>query len=165
MFTRKRITLAALVLGIAALVPASAPADTGGTDRPVMGTISGTTSVNVQTGAFTSEATGIAAHLGGYTTNLAGTVAITPAGTVGSGAQTVMAANGDELNATYTLETPAVGPGAHTTTIITTISGGTGRFSEATGTLTSVVEVSPVSFDGVTLVTSAEGTTSGQISY
>jgi hypothetical protein len=50
--------------------------------------------------------------------------------------------------------------------IVTTVSGGTGRFSDAIGTLTSVTEVSPISFSGGVLVNSVEGTiTTGQISY
>ena len=54
---------------------------------------------------------------------------------------------------------------AHTTTIVMTVTGGTGRFSDASGTLTAITEVSPISFDGVTLVNSVEGTVTGQISY
>ena len=46
-----------------------------------------------------------------------------------------------------------------------TLTGGTGRFSDVSGTLTVVSEVIPISFDGVTLVNSTEGTVSGQISY
>ena len=114
---------------------------------------------------MTAHAEGVATHLGEYTAGLEGTATITPTGVFGSGTQTTVAANGDELTGTYTLSTPGAPGVAHTTTIVTTATGGTGRFSGASGTVTTVVEVSPISFNGVTLVNRSEGTTSGQISY
>jgi hypothetical protein len=166
MFKRKLMMLAGLVLAVAVLSPASASANAGGTDRPVKGTISATVSLSVLTGAVTVEGGGVAAHLGKFTTSLEGTVTVTPTGTFGSGTQTTMAANGDEMTGTYTLATPGAPGVAHTTTIVMTVTGGTGRFSNASGTLTSVTEVSPISFSGGVLVNSAEGIiTTGQISY
>jgi len=164
MFMRKLITLAGLALAVVAISPASAPAKAGGTDRPVKGTISGTVSLNVLTGAFTADGTGVATHLGKYTVSLQGAVAITPEGVFGSGTGTIVAANGDQMTGTLTLETPGQPGVAHTTTIVMTLTGGTGRFSDASGTLTAITEVSPISFDGVTLVNSVEGTVTGQIS-
>jgi len=165
MFKRKLMMLAGLAVAVVALGPASASANAGGTDRPFMGTVSGTVSLNVLTGAMTAHGEGVATHLGEYTAGLEGTATITPTGVFGSGTQTTVAANGDELTGTYTLATPGAPGVAHTTTIVTTATGGTGRFSDASGTLTSVVEVSPISFGGGVLVNSAEGTTTGQISY
>ena len=165
MIKRKLMTLAGLALAVVALSPASASANAGGTDRPFMGTVSGTVSLNVLTGAMTADGEGVATHLGEYTTSLEGTATITPTGVFGSGTQTIVAANGDELTGTYTLSTPGAPGVAHTTTIVSTITGGTGRFSDASGTVTTVVEVSPISFNGVTLVNRSEGTTTGQISY
>ena len=165
MFKRKLMMLAGLVLVVAVLSPASALANAGGSDRPHMGTFSGTISLNVLTGAMTADVGGVATHLGEYTSSLEGTVTITPTGVFGSGTQTTVAGNGDELTGTYTLSTPGAPGVAHTTTIVSTITGGTGRFSAASGTLISVAEVSPISFNGVTLVNSNEGTTTGQISY
>jgi hypothetical protein len=165
MFKRKLMMLAGLAVAVVALGPASASANAGGTDRPFMGTVSGTVSLNVLTGAMTGHGEGVATHLGEYTAGLEGTATITPTGVFGSGTQTTVAANGDELTGTYTLATPGAPGVAHTTTIVTTATGGTGRFSDASGTLTSVVEVSPISFGGGVLVNSAEGTTTGQISY
>ena len=164
MFKRKLTTLAGIALAVAVLSPA-ASANAEGTDRPFMGTVSGTVSLNVLTGAMTAHAEGVATHLGEYTAGLEGTATITPTGVFGSGTQTTVAANGDELTGTYTLSTPGAPGVAHTTTIVTTATGGTGRFSGASGTVTTVVEVSPISFNGVTLVNRSEGTTSGQISY
>jgi hypothetical protein len=165
MFIRKATTLAALALALVALSPASALANAGGTDRPAKGTVSGTVSVNVQTGALTADATGTATHLGRFTSSLEGAIAITPEGTVGSGTQTIVAANGDQATGTFELTTPGLPTEAHTTTIVTTVTGGTGRFSDASGSLTSTVEVSPISFDWPTLVNSSEGTLRGRISY
>ena len=166
MSTRKATMLAGLALALVALSPASALAKAGGTDRPVKGTVSGTVSVNVQTLAMTADASGVATHLGKYSTSLEGTVAITAEGTAGSGTQTIVAANGDQATATYTLSTPGLPTtAAHTTTLVTTVTGGTGRFSDASGTLTSTTAVSPISFDGVTLVNGSEGTVRGRISY
>jgi hypothetical protein len=165
MSMRKLMTLAGLALAVAAISPASAPAKAGGTDRPVKGTISGTVSLNVLTGAFTADAMGLTTHDGEYTVSLEGAVAITQEGVFGSGTGTIVAANGDQMTGTFTLETPGQPGVAHTTTIVMTVTGGTGRFSDASGTLTSINEVSPISFDGVTLVNSVDGTVTGQVSY
>jgi hypothetical protein len=165
MSIRKLITLAGLALAVVAISPASAPANAGGTDRPVKGTISGTVSLSVKTLAFTADAMGVSTYDGEYTVSEEGTVAITPEGVFGSGTLTIVAANGDQTTGTFTLATPGQPGEAHTTTTVITVTGGTGRFSDASGTLTSITEVSPISFDGVTLVNSVEGTVTGQISY
>jgi hypothetical protein len=165
MFKRKLMMLAGLVLTVAVLSPASASANVGGTDRPFTGTVSSTVSLNVLTGALTVDGEGVATHLGEFTTSLEGTVTITPTGTFGSGTQTIVAGNGDELTGTYTLSTPGAPGVAHTTTLVSTATGGTGRFSDASGTVTSTLEVTPISFNGVTLVNRSVGTATGQISY
>jgi hypothetical protein len=165
MSIRTTTMLAGLVLAVAALSPASALAKAGGADRPVKGTVSGTVSANVQAFAITGEGTGVAAHLGRFTSSLEGAIAITPEGTEGGGTQTIVAANGDQLTGTFTLSTPGLPSEAHTTMLVTTLTGGTGRFSDAHGILRSVLEVSPMSFDGLTLVNGVEGTVRGRISY
>jgi hypothetical protein len=166
MSIRKAITLAGLVLVVAALGSAPALAKAGGADRPVKATISGTNSLNVQTGAVAGDFTGVASHVGRFTSHQEGTVtAVTPEGVVAEGTQTIVAANGDQLSVTFRAETEGLPPAAHVTTTVFTATGGTGRFSDASGTLTAIVEVSPISFDGVTLVNSVEGTATGQVSY
>jgi hypothetical protein len=50
-------------------------------------------------------------------------------------------------------------------TIVTAVTGGTGPFSDASATLISIPELSPISIDGVTLVNSVEGITTGEVSY
>ena len=143
MSIRKLITLAGLALAVVAISPASAPAKAGGTDRPVKGTSSGTVSLNVLTGAFTADAAGVGTHLGEYTVAIEGTVAITPEGAFGSGTATIVAANGDQMTGTVTLATPGQPSVAHTTTSVMTVTGGTGRFADASGTLTTITEVTP----------------------
>lgn len=43
------------------------------------------------------------------------------------------------------------------TTIVRTVTGGTGPFSDASGTLISIPELSPISFDGVTPINRRRG--------
>jgi hypothetical protein len=166
MTTLKAIALAGLVLALAVLSPASALAKPKGTDRPLKATISGTVSLTVATGVFTSDASGESSHLGKYTVHLQGQVGPTPQGTyAGSGSITWVAANGDELTGTFDLSTDRPPPAPHTTTLEIAIKGGTGRFADASGTATATTHVAPLAFDGVTLLNSVEGTATGKISY
>jgi hypothetical protein len=166
MSIRKAITLAGLALAVAALSPASAPAKAGGTDRPVKGSASGMDSVNTKTLAITADATGIISHLGETTAHFEADGALTPQGTVAaSGTFTLVADNGDLLTGTFTLAGPAPSFSVHTVRIVMTITGGTGRFADASGELTTTQRVTPFSFDGVTLRQASEGPVRGQISY
>ena len=162
---RAAIGVALLILGLAVVGPASAEAKVGGSDRPVRGTVSGTIQVNLQNLAITVEASGVSTHNGRFTTTQEGFIAIGGEGTTGSGTQTIVSANGDRLEGTFTLSTPGLPTDGHTTTVVTTITGGTGRFSDASGTLVSKVLVTPLSLEGVTLINTFEGTTRGRISY
>jgi hypothetical protein len=95
--TKHKAKALALVLALATLSPAPALANTGGTDRPMKASGSGTLSVNPETGAFTGDATGVSRHLGNYTVHLEGTGAPTPgADFAGSGTATIVAADGDQ---------------------------------------------------------------------
>jgi hypothetical protein len=159
--TKHKVTALALVLALAVLSPASALAKPGGTDRPVKGAGSGTISLDPQTGAFTGDAEGVSSHLGKYTVHLEGTGAPTPeANFSGSGTVTIVAANGDRMTGTFTLTT--TGP---TTTVVVTINDGTGRFADASGTLTVICLTSPWSQVGQTLLSEIECRMTGQISY
>ena len=162
---RAAIGVAALVLGLAFVGPASAEAKVGGTDRPVRATLSGTVRANLQNLAVTVEASGVASHVGRFSSTLDGFIAIGAEGTTGSGTQTIVAANGDRLDGTFTLSTPGLPTEGHTTTIVMTVTGGTGRFSDASGTLTSKTLVTPLGVEGLTLINAFEGTTRGRVSY
>jgi hypothetical protein len=169
MSIRKTITLAGLALALAALSPASALAKAGGTDRPVKGTASGTARFNVPTSSFTVEFGGTTSHVGLYNVRSEGSGAFAPDLTfAGTGEASIVAANGDEIDGTVTLTTSSFSPQAfeHTTTSVLTVTGGTGRFEDATGTLTSVFDVTPIGVEaGPTVIAHVEGTTEGLISY
>jgi hypothetical protein len=149
------------VLALATLSPAPALANTGGTDRPMKASGSGTLSVNPETGAFTGDATGVSRHLGNYTVHLEGTGAPTPgADFAGSGTATIVAADGDQLTGTFTLTTTG-----HATTVVVTVTGGTGRFADASGTLTVICLTAPPSQVGELLLSKIECEMRGELSY
>jgi hypothetical protein len=160
--------LTALVVWLAVVGPGSAMAKAGGTDRPVKGTASGTVRLNLLTHNYAAEVSGTSTHPGLYRARDEGSGAILPDFSfAGTGEVSLVAANGDELHGPSTLTTSPFTPGAveHTTTEVTTITGGTGRFEDATGTLTGHYEVTPIGVEGATLVNHLEGTIEGSISY
>ncbi len=165
-FSRNAVALAALVLAFAVLSPASAPAKAGGTDRPMEGSGSGTITLDPVTGAFTGVVPGVSSHLGEVTVQIEGTGAPTSDGTfAGSGTTTIVAANGDELTGTMTLTQTVLPTGRTTTTVAVTITGGTGRFADASGTLTVICQSGgPALVDGLLLI-KAECKFTGQVSY
>jgi hypothetical protein len=153
--------------GLAAtLSAASASATTGGNDRPIAGNGTGTISVDPATGAFTGVIPGFSSHLGKVDVQTAGVVAPTPDGTfAGSGSATIVAANGDELTGSITLTQEALPGGRFITTIELTITGGTGRFADATGDLTVICHSGPPDQVGGILVITANCEFTGQVSY
>jgi hypothetical protein len=164
---RKPIMVAGLVLAIAALCASSALAKAGGTDRPVKGKSSGISIFCPATGELSENNSGVMAHLGKFTGHEEGTVAFTvfPA-FEGSGTFGLVAANGDQVTGTWTVTGEATfNPFGHTATIVLTVLDGSGRFADASGTIT-------VQQDGTNLF-SADGcshdldeeTATGQISY
>jgi hypothetical protein len=164
MTTRAAIGLLGLTLAL--LSPEPASADTGGTDRPLDGTLAGLVRLSPTTGSFAGEATGVMSHLGEVTASQAGHVWPTPDGHyAGASTWSVVADNGDTLSGTADLTVEGPPAGVHTTTMDATITAGTGRFADASGAFTYVLHVYPVSFDGVTVVNGLEGTATGNISY
>jgi hypothetical protein len=167
---RKGLILCGLVLALAALSPASALAKAGGTDRPVKGTTSGT--VTVMLGAplgITIDLTGVVTHAGKYSLHLEADGEIIGGEVVAHGTFTVVAANGDQLTGPVVFSGPLPSGGVHETTAVLTITGGTGRFADASGTITSQNLVTPTciaepSCPGLLLETLA-GELTGQISY
>jgi hypothetical protein len=86
---------------------------------------------------ITTKETGEATQLGHYTAIYEGEVDLATA--TATGTATLTAANGDELFIEYEgRETGFVPPNVSTVTMVATITGGTGRFAAATGTLTIV---------------------------
>src|SRR5512133_487876 len=90
--------VASVVLAVAALIPAAAFANAEGTDRPLRGTESGTTTLNPATGAATADFVGQLSHLGTFTGRSNVTVTFTGPSSFGAvGAGALSAADGDEL--------------------------------------------------------------------
>jgi hypothetical protein len=154
-----------LGLTLAVLTPSAAVGKPGGTDRPVHGTGSGTTSVNLAARTATFEGTARISHLGKSTYHLDRIFTFAPPGSVTLvGTFTVVAANGDRLVGTFT------GPERFTSTgpeftFVLTISGGGGRFADATGKITANITSVIVSIVGGTAVLRDTPTFLGQVSY
>jgi hypothetical protein len=172
MTTRKAIALASLALALAILSPASAVAKVGGTDRPVKGTASGSARINLSTGAFSGDVTGHSTHIGNYAAHTEGFAALNPGGLACAHdcTTTVVAANGDRITGPAEISTADPAPGVHTGTVVTTITGGTGRFADATGVLTTTLTSTSFTVVGVcpacTVFRNDDvGRTTGKISY
>ncbi len=86
----------------------------------------------------TLNGTGIATHLGRFT--LSGTFTLNLATATGAGTSVYTAANGDQLYVSVT-GSAVVGGGFAVVTESVTVTGGTGRFENATGTLTVIRRV------------------------
>ena len=164
------IVLSSLVLGAA--MPAAAVAGTGGTDRPIEGSGSATSTFDF--GRFPIPATDVGtahfSHLGKstyishYTVTFSSATAFTVAGTA-----TTVAANGDmlftALTGTGTLG-GVFGVGQTTeTALVSTITGGTGRFADASGTMTGPASSVVQSIAGTIGTSSQTFTAKGTISY
>ena len=163
---RKAMFLIALVLAVAALAPTSALAKAKGTDRPTKGTFSGTSTRDLSTGTFFADRTGNNTQLGRVTTHSEGTFAPVGSVVVFSGTYTTVAANGDKITGTIQgTSTHASLTGELEATAVATITGGTGRFEDASGQSTITQHSVLVSFVGALLVTKDTGTATGTISY
>jgi len=162
----RAIITASLVLALAALVPASAAAKAGGTDRPVSGKTTSTTTVDLATGTGISDGSGQLSHIGASTfhNDFSG---FTVTGTTFNWTQTatIVAANGDEIFATAVGTGTLLPDGTSEATLVSTITGGTGRFADASGTLTSSISSVTVSMVGTTITSNDTETHTGLISY
>jgi hypothetical protein len=164
---RRLIVLSGLVLvAVTAISPAAALAAAKGTGRPLKGTSTGSLTASLVTGAATSSFTGNLSHLGAITGgDIATFTATGPAAFTYTGTDTLVAANGDELFSTFT------GSGAFTSattaesTQVNTITGGTGRFTDASGFFTVTVSSVIVSISATSETTDNTDTYNGQISY
>lgn len=167
----KALILCGLVLALAALSPTSAAAKASGTDRPVKGTTSGTvTGVLGAPLGITIDLTGKVTHLGKYSVHIDAVGVISGGEVVVDGTFTVVAANGDQLTGPATTTTPLSQLAeVHTTTAFLTITGGTGRFADASGTITSQNLETPICFAQPScpglIIDALEGRLTGQISY
>jgi len=155
-----KMTALAGVLALTALLAASAPASAGGGAMTISGHGTGVIRLDTATGAFTGEESGVSSDLGKYTLRLQGVGTSSADGTfTGSGTVTIVAANGDQLMGTFTV----TGRG-ETNRVVVTITGGTGRFANATGTLTVICVSGPPQQEGATLVLKHKCTMEGTVS-
>jgi hypothetical protein len=163
---RRLIFLSSLVLAVTALSPAAALGAAKGTDRPVSGKSTSTTTVDLATGTGISDGSGQISHLGRFTFHNDIT-SFTPTGPNTFSltlTAIVVAANGDEIFTTATGTGTLTATGSETT-LVSTITGGTGRFADASGTLTSRISSVTVSQVGTTSTSEDTETHEGQISY
>jgi hypothetical protein len=160
---RKAIMIAGLVLAFGVLAPATALGKAGGTDRPISVHQSGTTVVDVGTLAFTTETTGIVSHMGKSTAEIEGVITLTGPDTFTiAGSAVIVAANGDELFGTFTGSGTNTPGGGSEGTVDVTYSGGTGRFTNASGTASGPFTQTPT---GTTATFATDISQSGTISY
>jgi hypothetical protein len=134
----RRLLLLALAAVVVAVAVTAVSAGANAASRPFKGSMSGTVTLVVDTGCplgLRSElaATGTASHLGGFAYEASHCSGFTFAGE-----QTMVAANGDELFADYESVGPPVIPPSEVGAVYDvpaafTITGGTGRFADATG--------------------------------
>ncbi len=161
---RRLIAVSSMALGIAAAVPTAATATAKRVTRPLKGITTNVTTVNLLTGAATIVRTGHLSHFGRFTGS--GNLTFTLTGTNGfsfAGTETLVSARGDELF-TAAIGSGTFGPPIETTGV-TTITGGTGRFTGASGTMMSPSSPTVVSITSTTEITTATSTVTGQISY
>ena len=164
------IVVAGLAVVLLALSPASALAKAGGTDRPVKGTATGNVTVTLAVPlGITIDLTGVATHFGKYSAHIDADGDIIGGGVVGDGTFTLVAANGDQVTGPVQFTGTLPTSDFHTTTAVLTITGGTGRFADASGTITSQNLVTPTCFAEPScpgLITETlKGKQTGQISY
>lgn len=161
---RKAILIAGLILAVG--VPAGALAKAGGTDRPIKDQSSGTTVVNLGDLSFTIDATGIGSHLGRTTSHLDGALTLTGPNSFNiNGTSTVVAANGDELYGTFSGSGTSDTAGNSEGPVTITVTGGTGRFENASGSYAGSFSQVVLGADGTSLTLATDYSLRGRISY
>jgi hypothetical protein len=125
------VLVAAFAVSLASVAVSAVAADT-----PFKGTISAveTSQVVFPIASINREGTGTATYLGKYTEHA--TLQVNVLTGSATGAATFIAANGDTLTASVLGQGTPTGPTTRSIVEVYTITGGTGRFADATGTLT-----------------------------
>jgi hypothetical protein len=153
------------MLAVAGLSPATAQAAAHGTDRPFKGTETVTAVINVVAGTGNINGTFRYAHLGSGAFHAETTLTpLTPTITHIAGMNTYVAANGDELFTTIAGTSTVTSTGSEVT-IVDTITGGTGRFGDASGTFTVMGPAVTVSFIFPFVTSTGTNTAEERISY
>ena len=128
----------AVVAALFAFAVTFVGASSAGEQTTFKGSLGGTvtvTPVNPPIASVLIEATGNATKLGRFTVEVPHVV--NQAVRVGAGSYIFTAANGDTLTASFTGVGTLIAPGVLSTTETATITGGTGRFADATGSFTA----------------------------
>jgi hypothetical protein len=128
----------AVVAALFAFAVTFVGASSAGEQTTFKGSLEGTvtvTPVNPPIASVLIEATGNATKLGRFTLEVPHVV--NQAVRVGAGSYIFTAANGDTLTASFTGVGTLIAPGVLSTTETATITGGTGRFADATGSFTA----------------------------
>lgn len=155
-----------MLLGFAAISPAAALAAAKGTDHPLRGTSTGTLTASLVTGAATSSFTGHVCPLGAITGADVVTFTVTgPTTFTYAGTDTLVAANGNEVFSTLTGSGTFTSSTTTQSTQVNTITGGTGRYADASGTFTETISSVVVSVTATSETTDNAATFDGQISY
>jgi hypothetical protein len=147
-----------LALVAATALLASVVVSAGAAETPFKGTVNAveTGTVVPPTRFLVREGTGTATYLGRYTEHI--TMQINLPTSHSTGTATFTAANGDTLIATVEGQATPASPGVLSIVEVYTIGGGTGRFTDATGsfTLKSTLD---------TMTGASSGTFSGAIDH
>ena len=124
------------VVAAAAVSLASMAVSAVAAETPFKGTVDADEVVvpSPPTASLTRDGTGTATYLGKYTEHI--TMQIFLATLSSTGTATFTAANGDTLIATVIGQATRTGPTTLSIVEVYTITGGTGRFADATGTFT-----------------------------
>ena len=137
---RRPLFVAVIVVGAVSLTSIAASAVAA--ETPFKGTVNADETVvpSPPTASLTRDGTGTATYLGRYTEHIVMTINLPTLSSTGTA--TFTAANGDTLTATVVGQATRTGPTTLSIVEVYTITGGTGRFADATGnfTLHSTVE-------------------------
>jgi hypothetical protein len=126
-------------------------------------------SINTRTGEISGSSNARLSHVGkvliyGRTTS----TAMTPEGTRASGPFTIIARSGDRMTGTFALVGPLPSGGVHTSEMTMTITGGTGRYEGASGTLQASSTLRPFETagpDSPYIVETVEAVNRGTVRY
>jgi hypothetical protein len=157
------------VLAVAVVAPQFAAAKAGGTDRPLQTRGFGTATVDASTVPFqaTNEGTAQISHLGRTTYSSDYEIVPGAPGTfsIAGGTTEFVAANGDRLFADFTGSVQVTDPGSTDGTLDFVITGGTGRFEDASGSFTGTVSTVNTSVVGPIVTQDQTTALRGTISY